>query len=48
MQELYYDMELPLCAVLARMETAGVLVDQLALVAFGNMLSERHRGLSGS
>ena len=41
MQELYYDMELPLCAVLARMETAGVLVDQLALVAFGNMLSER-------
>ena len=41
MQELYFDMELPLCAVLARMETAGVLVDQLALVAFGNMLSER-------
>ena len=41
MQELYYDMELPLCAVLARMETAGVLVDQLALVAFGTMLSER-------
>ena len=41
MQELYYDMELPLCAVLARMETVGVLVDQLALVAFGNMLSER-------
>ena len=41
MQELYYDMELPLCAVLARMETAGVLVDQMALVAFGNMLSER-------
>ena len=41
MQELYYDLELPLCTVLARMETAGVLVDQLALVAFGNMLSER-------
>ena len=41
MQELYFDMELPLCAVLARMETAGVLVDQMALVAFGNMLSER-------
>ena len=38
MQELYYDMELPLCAVLARMETRGVLVDQMALVAFGNML----------
>ena len=41
MQELYYEMELPLCAVLARMETAGVLADQMALVAFGNMLSER-------
>ena len=41
MRELYYDMELPLCAVLARMETAGVLVDQMALVGFGNMLSAR-------
>ena len=47
MQELYYDMELPLCAVLARMETAGVLVDQMALVAFGNMLSERIAACQG-
>ncbi len=47
MQELYYDMELPLCAVLARMETRGVLVDQMALVAFGNMLSERIAACQG-
>ena len=38
MEKLYYEMELPLCLVLARMETEGVLVDQMALVAFGNML----------
>ena len=38
MEKLYYEIELPLCAVLARMETRGVLVNQMALVAFGNML----------
>lgn len=38
MEKLYYEIELPLCAVLARMEMRGVLVDQMALVAFGNML----------
>ena len=38
MEKLYYEIELPLCMVLARMETQGVLVDQMALVAFGNML----------
>ena len=38
MEALYRDIELPLCGVLARMETRGVLVDQMALVAFGNML----------
>ncbi len=38
MEKLYYEIELPLCAVLARMETRGVPVDQMALVAFGNML----------
>ncbi len=38
MEKLYYEIELPLCAVLSRMETRGVLVDQMALVAFGNML----------
>ena len=38
MERLYFDIELPLCAVLARMEAAGVLVDQFALIAFGNQL----------
>ena len=28
--------------MLSRMETRGVLVDQMALVAFGNMLEVRH------
>lgn len=41
MDKLYYEIELPLCALLARMEHSGVLADQMALVAFGNMLSER-------
>ena len=40
MEALYREIELPLCAVLARMEHAGVLVDQMALVAFGNMLND--------
>ena len=39
MEKLYFDIELPLCTVLARMEHEGVLVDQMALVAFGNMLN---------
>lgn len=39
METLYYEIELPLCRCLARMETKGVLVDQMALVAFGNMLT---------
>ena len=38
---LYYDVELPLCAVLARMETAGCLVDRKALAAFGALLETR-------
>ena len=38
MERLYFDIELPLCAVLARIEAAGVLVDQFALIAFGNQL----------
>ena len=41
MEKLYYEIELPLCAVLSRMETRGVLVDQMALVAFGNMVEVR-------
>ena len=39
--ELYQQIELPLCSVLAEMEREGVLVDQGALVQFGEMLSER-------
>ena len=41
MEKLFYEIELPLCGVLARMEQDGVLVDQFALIGFGNMLSER-------
>ena len=37
-ERLYYDVELPLCRVLADMETAGFLVDRKALAEFGEML----------
>ena len=39
MEKRYYEIELPLCLCLARMETRGVLVDQMALIRFGNMLT---------
>ncbi|MCR5825077.1 MAG: DNA polymerase I [Oscillospiraceae bacterium] len=42
---LYYDVELPLCAVLARMETAGCLVDRAALADFGALMETRMREL---
>ncbi len=38
---LYFEIELPLCYVLARMEHAGVGVDQQALEDFGKMLAQR-------
>ena len=41
MLSLLTDMELPLCAVLAEMERAGVLVDRQALADFGVMLATR-------
>lgn len=41
MDRLYYQVELPLCPVLAEMEQAGVLVDRSALTAFGEMLDGR-------
>ncbi len=41
LHELYYDVELPLCAVLARMETAGCLVDRKALAEFGARMEEK-------
>ncbi len=39
--ELYETVDLPLCPVLAEMETEGFLIDRGALAAFGDMLSER-------
>ena len=43
MEKLYYEVELPLCPVLAEMEQKGMLVDRGALAAFGKMLDERIR-----
>ncbi|WP_251448978.1 DNA polymerase I [Vermiculatibacterium agrestimuris] len=41
LDKVYYELELPLCPVLAEMERAGVLVDRRALAQFGEMLDER-------
>ena len=41
MQNLYYDMELPLCTILYRMEKRGVAIDREQLAEFGKMLSRR-------
>ena len=41
MEKLYYEMELPLCSVLYRMEKAGVAIDRAQLEQFGQMLSQR-------
>ncbi len=41
LDKLFYDMELPLCAVLAEMERAGVLIDRSALERYGKLLKER-------
>ncbi len=38
---LYETVDLPLCQVLAEMETEGFLIDRGALTAFGQMLSQR-------
>ena len=38
-----YDVELPLCPVLAEMEHTGVLVDRKALAKYGEMLDEQIR-----
>lgn len=54
MEQLYYEIELPLCAVLAEMEHTGVLIDKNALAAYGEgltdgieMLQERIYNLAG-
>ena len=41
LEKLYYEMDLPLCRVLAQMEVVGVLVDAEALHAFDEMLKAR-------
>ena len=41
MESLYFDMELPLCQVLYRMEKAGVAIDAQQLEQFGKMLAQR-------
>ncbi len=41
MESLYYDMELPLCTVLYRMEKRGIAIDREQLQQFGEMLSQR-------
>ena len=41
MKKLYYELELPLCPVLYRMEKAGVAIDRQQLEQFGVMLAER-------
>ncbi|MCD7845736.1 MAG: DNA polymerase I [Oscillospiraceae bacterium] len=40
METLYYEIELPLCPVLANMERVGFLVDRKALYDFGQSLTE--------
>jgi len=41
MEKLFYEVELPLCRVLAEMERSGVLVDARALAAYGEFLQEK-------
>ena len=41
MEKLYFDVELPLCPVLAEMEHVGFLVDKAALAAFGESMTRR-------
>jgi DNA polymerase-1 len=45
LHELYYGVELPLCAVLARMEQAGMLVARKALADFGARMEARTKEL---
>jgi DNA polymerase-1 len=47
MHQLYYDIELPLCPVLAQMEQTGFLVDRKALYDFGQSLTDGISALQG-
>ncbi len=40
MDKLYYDIELPLCGVLAEMESVGVMIDRKALQQYGEGLAD--------
>ena len=48
MEQLFYEIELPLCAVLAEMEHTGFLVDKAALHAFGASMTDRIDALQRS
>ena len=41
MTKLYWDIELPLCSVLYRMECRGIAIDKRQLEQFGSMLAQR-------
>jgi len=41
LEKLFYDIELPLCHVLAEMELIGFLIDREALVRYGSDLADR-------
>ena len=41
MDKLYYEIELPLCPVLYRMERQGIAIDRQQLEQFGQMLAQR-------
>lgn len=45
MDKLYYEIELPLCSVLAEMELTGFMIDKKTLAEFGDMLTGRIREL---
>jgi len=47
MEKLYYEIELPLCRVLAEMEVNGFLVDRQALLDFGQSLTQRIADIEG-
>ena len=47
LDKLFYEIELPLCHVLAEMENTGFLVDRDALVSFGSTLAERIAEIEG-
>jgi len=48
MEKLYFDIELPLCTVLADMENEGFLVDKAALLSFGESMTEGIEALQRS